>query len=183
MARRLWWERVGVGVMLCVSATLGLSAAQPVADEHRLKAAIVLRVPQFVEWPAPALVHRATVDLCVLGPTSVGPALDELVQGERLGERALSVRQVTRNEAANCHVLFVPAATPGRAALLRDLGAAPVLTMSDAPDFIDDGGIMLLRVANRRVRFDISTTAADRAGLRLSAQLLRLAEHVHGGGR
>lgn len=176
-----WWRRVWAAAMVCAHVAPSLSAAEPVADEYRLKAAIVLRVPQFVDWPAPALVNRATVDLCVLEPNPFGQALRELVAGERLGDRAIIVRQVTRDEAAGCHVLFVPAAAPGRVALLKSLAGAPVLTMSDAPDFIAAGGIMQLRVADRRVRFEISTTAADRAGLHLSAQLLRLAQAVHGG--
>ncbi len=171
--------RAGVSAVLCASTAFVVASGAPVVDEYRLKAAIVLRAPQFVEWPSAALAHRPTVDVCVLAPNPFGTALQELVAGERLGSRKLVVRQVSREEATGCHVLFVPAAAPGRALLLRRLKGSPILTMSDAADFIADGGVMQLHVAEQRVRFDINAGAAERAGLKLSAQLLRLAQTVH----
>ena len=49
------------------------------------------------------------------------------------------------------------------------------------PTFIDEGGIVALRMINGRVRFDINVEAANQAGLRLSSQLLQLALSVRGG--
>ena len=45
---------------------------------------------------------------------------------------------------------------------------------------VDDGGIVRLRSVDGRIRFDIDVAAAQRAGLRVSSQLLQLALTVRG---
>jgi hypothetical protein len=117
----------------------------------------------------------------VHGPNPFGTMLDELVQGEAIGGRRLSVRRVDSSGLESCHVLYLSAAAADRAAVLQKVGARPVLTVSDAPHFLDEGGIIQLRVVDRRVRFEIDSAAASRANLRLSSQLLRLALAVRRG--
>jgi hypothetical protein len=173
---------LAVSLFCWVAAAVPAVRAQAVADEFHLKAAFIYRFPQFVEWPLPALKGRQTLDLCVLSPNPFGDALEELVDGETVNGVPLSVRQVDGGTSlATCPVLFLPAAAPDRRAVLRQLANQPVLTIGDSPKFIEDGGIVQLRVVDRRVRFDINTRAASRAGLHLSAQLLRLALNVRGG--
>ncbi|HXW03777.1 MAG TPA: YfiR family protein [Vicinamibacterales bacterium] len=170
-------------VWMFVSAAVPTPAAQHIADEYRVKAAFVFRFPQFVEWPPASLAGRKSLDLCVLGPNPFGKVLDELVQGETLDGRTLLVRHLTAGAAATgCHVLYLAdgPATPRRPILQR-VATAPVLTISDAPAFLDEGGIIQLRVVGNRVRFDINAEAARQAGLRLSSQVLRLAITVRGG--
>jgi hypothetical protein len=157
--------------------------AQTAEEEYRLKAAFVARFPQFVEWPAPALDGRQTLDLCIVGSTSpFVRTLGELVEGEALAGRRLATRLVEpADRVEGCHLLFLSATAPAREAVLKRVAGRPILTVSDAPRFLDEGGIILLRVADRRVRFDVSVSAAERAGLHLSSQLLRLALTVRGG--
>jgi len=156
--------------------------AQPIADEYRLKAAFLYKFAQFTEWPAPALDGRKTIELCVLEPNPFGRVLAELVEGESLAGRPLQVRRLDRGATPEtCHVLFLPARAPERRDLLKRVAAKPVLTVSDAANFLDEGGIVQLRVVADRTRFDISAAAAEKAQLRLSSQLLRLAMHVRGG--
>lgn len=172
--------------LLC-AAVLGLSLglagmAREVPEEYRLKAAFVYRFPQFVDWPEPALQDRATIDLCVLAPSPFGTVLDELAAGERVGDRPLAVLQVgDAAAAAHCHVLYVTNRGAARRAMLRQLADLPVLTVGDGSGFLDDGGMVLLRLVEGRVRFEINMRAADKAGLRISAQLLRLALDVREG--
>jgi hypothetical protein len=156
-------------------------SAQEVSATERLKAAFLSRFPQFVEWPAAAFAGRDSLDVCVVDPNPFGTALQDLAGGERIGDRLLRTRRVGRDAAGDCHVLYVPAATPERRALLAAIKGRPVLTVSDADGFLDEGGVVQLRLIANRVRFNIDAAAAERAGLRLSAQLLRLAVSVRGG--
>ena len=163
-----------------------LHAGPPVGDdvdnEYRLKAAFLYRFPEFVEWPAAALDGRSTVDLCIHAPNPFGDVLDQLAAGESLRGRRLAVRHVDGDRLAGCHLLFLPRQLASHAAILRRVQSLPVLTVSDAPDFLDRGGVIQLYLVNDRVRFSISTAAANRAKLRVSTQLLRLALSVRGDG-
>jgi hypothetical protein len=148
-----------------------------------LKAAFVAKFPLFATWPSETLEGRKTIDLCVARPNPFGTALGELVAGETVHDRPLAIREISAAGAIDgCHVLFVPNLSPGlRKALLSHASSRPALTIGDYPGFLDEGGIVLLRMAGGRVRFEINAAAARRVGLQLSSQLLRLAVVVHGG--
>jgi hypothetical protein len=166
--------------VLCVAGLL-LTAMV----EYHLKAAFVSKFPHFAEWPEVALARRDTIDLCVARPNPFGDALQELIVGERLGDRRLTLRYVDAFDTLpSCHVLFVPAqSTRGRKALLERAAQLPILTVGDYGQFLDDGGIVKLQMVDGRVRFEVDVAAASRVGLRLSSQLLQLALNVRGGGR
>ena len=151
--------------------------------ESRLKAALLSKFPQFVDWPGPAIEGRPTLDVCVAAPDPFGADLQELLTGEQVNARPLALRHVaTAADVDGCHLLYLPAQGYARhPPLLGAVADRPVLTVSDAPNFLDDGGMVALRVVGDRVRFDIDAAAARRVGLRISSQLLRLAVSVRGG--
>ena len=65
--------------------------------------------------------------------------------------------------------------------LHRVLGAAAaagVLTIGEGESFTTSGGVIGLLVQDRKVRFDVDTTAAQHAGLRISSKLLALTRAV-----
>ena len=178
------WVRIA---LLASAATIlgaplvGAQTKTP-SEEYRLKAAFVYRFPQFVEWPAPALDGHESVTICVLRPNPFGPVLRELIAGETLNGRPLEIKEIDRpSSIAGCHVVYVPGANnPAAKAVVEAVGEHPVLTVGESSQFLDDGGVISLQVVNRRVRFEVSTSAAERLGLRLSSQLLRLAARVKG---
>jgi hypothetical protein len=156
--------------------------AQAIQNEYRLKAAFLYQFPQFVEWPAAAWERATAVQICVLRPSPFGRELESLVAGESLNGRPLTVREVTAsNGVAGCHVLFVGSGAQRAAEVLRALDGQPVLTVGEGDRFLDGGGTIALRMVERRVRFEVSVANAQKAGLRISAQLLDLALHVRGG--
>lgn len=90
------------------------------------------------------------------------------------------VRKIRKAEdAVSCKLVFIPDVDP---ALMRRtlelLGGRPVLTVGEDPSFLEHGGIIRLRVVRQRIRFDIARRTAERVGLRLSSNLLRVAERV-----
>jgi hypothetical protein len=55
----------------------------------------------------------------------------------------------------------------------------PVLTVGEASEFAQAGGIVGFRVTpDGRVAFDVNVEQAERSGLKLSSQLLRVARVV-----
>jgi hypothetical protein len=158
-------------------------AAQDAQPEYQLKAAFVSKFPEFTEWPEGALTSRQTIELCIVRPSPFGKALAELVAGETLRGRSLVTREIGSVQAIDtCQLLFVPSQSAiDRKQILARAEKLPVLTVGDYPSFLDEGGIVNLRIVDGRVRFDINVAAADRAGVRLSSQLLRLALTVRRG--
>jgi hypothetical protein len=159
-----------------------IAQAQSIPNEYRLKAAFLYQFPQFVEWPPEVWRGTTTVQLCILRPSPFGRELDALVRGESLNGRPYAVRDIaTADEVAGCHLIFISSRAAGRNEVLKAASASPALTVGEGERFLDEGGIIALRVVERRVRFDVSATAAHKAGLRISSQLLGLALTVRGG--
>jgi hypothetical protein len=171
-------NRIFVAACFVVAGLGALFAQGSAGDELRLKAAFVFRFPQFVTWPIAVFSGRESFDICVVDSNSTARALRELTSGESLNGLRLIVREdPVELNLASCHVLVLPGLRPDRG-LIKHAATKPILTVGESPTFLDDGGIIQLKVIDRRVRFEISLRAAERAGVTLSSQLLRLAAHV-----
>ena len=173
---------VAAGLLVCPAAAQTPGPSPTLEDE--IKAAYLYNFTKFVEWPALAFPKTPSpFVICVAADASFERAVDRIVTGEKIGDRALRLVHVDGDDVAGCHVLFVGRSQQERAPrLLAAIGTAPVLTVSDAPRFLQQGGMILFVLENNRVRFDINVRAADRAGVRVSSKLLRVARRVEPGG-
>ena len=158
------------------------AAAQPSsASEYDVKAAFIYNFIRFVEWPATRFDSTdAPYVVCVAGDNPFGPVLEDVLADKTAGTRPIETRTVDvfDPEASACHVTFVGA--PDDA--IGDAAAASshpgVLTVGEELAFTNAGGIIALTVADRKVRFAINLKRAEMAGLKISSQLLKLAEVV-----
>lgn len=159
-------------------AALALATAQVHADdvqrrEDQFKAAYLFNFVKFIEWPPSAPVETLTV--CFLGGEGVHEALESGIKAKHAGARRLIVRRLEHPAtAANCEVLYADAASVD----MSLTAGLPVLTVSDAPHFAESGGMIELFTENHRLRFVINVTRANKVGLRISSDLLKLAAGV-----
>jgi hypothetical protein len=152
--------------------------------EYEAKAGFLYHVGWFVEWPDTTAQGRAsTFIIGVLGTNPFGSVLDDVMRGKSIRERPVAIKYCQRvEEAVSSHVLFIGASENTRvSAILAVLERTPVLTVSDLERFTERGGMVALRLVDRKVHFDINMDATERVGLKLSSQLLRLAKVIHGG--
>ncbi|UZD97781.1 YfiR family protein [Pseudomonas corrugata] len=146
-------------------------------DERAMKVAYLYNFTLFAQWPS---LPNADFQLCVLGATT----LDEELTGLN-GKRAqnglpIAVRWITPNASlTGCQVLYVDEHNRRTLdSLLRQLAAAPVLTITDATGFADRGIMIEMRRQGSRVVFDVNLAAARRVNLDFSSRLLKLASFV-----
>jgi hypothetical protein len=171
-------------VLLLLLLLLTAAPLRAQAPEYDLKAAFLFNFAKFVEWPASAFAgERAPLTICVYGEDPFGPALDAVVQNERVGERSLLVqRPDSVDDLDECHVLFIARSEKGRLGeVMEQIKGEPVLTVSDTDGFLRAGGVINFILEGSKVRFLIGQEAAQRSGLRISSKLMRLA--VNTGGR
>ena len=155
-------------------------ASERPSREYLIKAAILYNFAKFTRWPAESFDSaEAPLQLCVFGADPFGAAL-ATIDGKRVGARNLRVRLIAETtEVRDCHVLFVSASErESFDEVLVATSRAAVLTVADSPGFSHAGGIITLNVVEDRTRFDVNRSAAEQAGLELSAKLLRLADSV-----
>lgn len=167
------------GLLLSALLAASYARAQPGAVKpDEVKAVFLLNFAKFVDWPPEAFVGPdAPIVIGVLGPDPFGPLLDQAVAGETVGARHIVVKRfASLEELGRCHILYIAASERPRLNRIFDkLDNDSVLTVGEMDRFTRLGGIINLRVERGRVRFDINKEAADRAGLRVHSQLMRVA--------
>jgi hypothetical protein len=178
MARALSRGFIGVAALLASSAAASGLGDSPL--EYQVKAAYLYNFAKFVEWPATSADAGKPFLLGVLGHDPFGPALDETVEGKTVHGRAVAVRRISSAaEARTCDELFIGAGEIKRLPeILQALQGRSVLIVGESRDFVLSGGMIGLVKEDDKVRFEVNTAAAERARLRVSSQLLRLARRV-----
>ena len=165
-------------VPLLAGATVQL-AAQDVT-EVTLKGAFLFNFARFTQWPADVLQGDSTVAACVVGDPAVGDAFSRTVKGKRISGHPIAVTAIAPDMSLpTCHVLYLSGLADARIAdIVSRVRDVPILTVSDAEAFSKRGGIVEMFVDAGRMRFRINARSAKRARLKLSSQLLALAEIV-----
>jgi hypothetical protein len=154
----------------------GASVAGDTSRADQLRAGYLLNFVKFVEWPGALPADGRT--LCFFGGDGVRYAIAAAQSDKPSGMHAVALRVLTKGDSvAGCHLLYVEATSFSGDRALNVTGL-PVLTVSDAPDFIHHGGVVELFAEGNRLRFNINLDNARRAGLRISSSLLQLASHV-----
>ena len=174
-------------VAILLGAVLGpaLPSAAQETLENEVKAAFLYNFTKFIEWPSPPSSPAEAFHICTIADADFTHALDRTIAGESVNGKPLVLAEPQSvGDYRKCAMLYVGRAQTERAAralaAVRDL---PVLTVGEGRPFIDLGGAIGFVLENKRVRFDINTLALQRAGLRVSSKLLRVARSVEGSTR
>jgi len=171
LARWLGW------LGLLAFATLPLSAE--VTKEYQLKAVFLYNFTKFIEWPPERFATVGSpIVIGVLGVNSYGGYLEKIVEGRTVQGRPILVRFLPTAAAVDAvHLLFVPA---GEETLLPADGwqHTAIVTVGESPDLAARGGMIVFSQVADRLRFEINLAAAERNGLKISSQLLKLATVV-----
>jgi hypothetical protein len=157
------------------------TAEFPAASEYEIKAAFLLQFSRFVEWPASAFASPdAPLFICVLGDDPFGPALEEIVRNERVDTHPITVeRYQAAADVDRCHILFVGrSGEPLQRRILDQVRGKSILTVSDEEEFTRRGGVIGFVTVNGKVKLQVNRSSAQRADLRISSRLLRLADEV-----
>lgn len=167
---------------ICIIAFSGItSIAQAESPrEYVIKAAFLYNFAKFVDWPSESFAqNEETLELCVLGDNPFETAL-EAIQGKKAQGRKLTISHpATLDESSKCHLVFVSASEQERLpGIFPYLQERHVLSVSDMDNFAQQGGIVGLVTINNKIRFEINLPAAERAGLNISSNLLKLARLV-----
>jgi YfiR/HmsC-like len=154
------------------------------ADPHgqeEVEAAFLYRFAGYVEWPAEALSSQQFT-IAVLGDDDVVEELQRLLPQHQLKNRPAQVRRIKRiEELGDSQILFVgPQFNEVLKSVIARISNRPVLVVTSSDHGLDEGSCVNFLVIDRRVRFEVSTTAAEHVGLKVSAELLSVAIRVQG---
>ena len=157
----------------------GAGRAAAVASEARLQAAYLLKFRNYVEWLNPAAAPGEETVIAVADADDVAEELVKMLSQQAVGAR-YGMRRLRAGEGLDgVHILYLGGNDWARyRALIAQAQARSILVVTGAEQGLVHGSVVNFRFVDDRVRFEISMPAADSAGLKLGALLLKLALNV-----
>jgi hypothetical protein len=153
------------------------SRADGPSREYQLKAAFIYNFAQFVEWPDQAFSDaKAPIVITVLGDNPFDTALEQVTRGKTVRGREIVIRCArAAADVGRTHILFIAPSESAHAPQVLGGLQGQVLTIAESENFAAIGGVIRFFSEDNKLRFEINTSAVQRAGLKVSAKLLQLA--------
>ena len=169
-------------VLLCSSLLILASNVESdvfTPTENQVKAAYLYNFTKFVEWPETSFTDN-TFSICVYGNNPVVKEISSELAGKSSLDKNLSIRRVLNVEAArSCQMLYIAKAEKDDVDdAVKGLEQLPVLTVSDIRGFVSREGMIEFIPEEGRLRFGVNIAAAQRAHLKVSSQLIKVAKSV-----
>jgi hypothetical protein len=141
--------------------------------EYRVKAAYIYNFAKYVDWPGD---EGKPFRVCTAGKDDLGGALSALDRRTAQGREIQVRRDVALEQLKECQIAFV-GDTDGKLLnqVMRQLNGSPVLVVSDLRQAADSGVHILLQATDDRVEFDVNLATMQKANLKASSQMLKLA--------
>ena len=178
---------------MSVLHTGNLYAEGPKTSEYRMKAAYIYNFIQFVQWPEAKKTDGEHEEIKKI---RVGVTDKDLLTefGAVIGNKEISRNDVVyrivveyvdvgqlqdRKDHLELDVLFIKSSTRYDAKKLP--GATTensILTFGETSEFLEAGGIVRFVIVKNKLKFEINVGAAERSGINIRSQLLKLAKKV-----
>lgn len=166
--------------LIALLAIVWSAAAVPTRtpSEYEVKAAYLYNFARFVEWPDARRDGPLVVG--ILGGGEFARAATAVFAEKMVRGRRLQIAEYDQpQDLAGCHILFVGhSAQRALGAIFAKVRTQSVLVVGESEDFARRGGIIGFIRRDDKLHFQINIGAAERAGLKISAKLLRLAQVI-----
>ena len=151
--------------------------------QRRIEAAYLYKFGSYITWGADAFpAPDSPFIIGVAGDDGMADELAKLVSDRPLNGHVVEVRKLRGGQAtAGIHLLFVAAGTPQAQTLIDSARSGFTVSVTEGEDGLGRGADMSFVLVNDRVRFDISLDATRVSGVKVSSQLLSVADKVEGG--
>ena len=148
-------------------------AGNPTYEE---KAAYILNIARFTDWPNDAFYDDNEIRLCIIEGTPVAEAFNT-IQGKLIQHRHVVVTKISRiYKPEYCQIVFISGTT--QHALSQTISLfynLPILTIGEVEGFTILGGMLNLTYLNDRLQFKVDLETIKNAGLAIRSQILTFA--------
>ena len=182
--RPLPWagSRAGLFGLLLLFCLPGFAAGQgsAKANPSQVEAAFLRNFARYVTWPAHAFAEeRSPWNVCILGRDPFGEVLEKTLKGRTEQRRTFETfRAEALDKLPSCQIVFVAYKEAAkRRAALTELKNLPVLTVGDAPGFLQEGGIIRFQV-EEYVKMSINLDQARSVSLKIPTKMLEVTHEV-----
>ncbi len=181
--RRCWRNASLFSSALFLLAMLWSRAAEiGPATEYQVKAAFLYNFARFIDWPKENFATtNSPIVFGFAGELPFQNEVEQMLRGKTINSHPVVVTRFPDGlPTGPADVLFISRSERHHLdQILRAVRSKPTLTVGDGLDrFLQTGGMINFVIEDRKVRFEINATSAEKTGLKISSKLLRLAVRV-----
>lgn len=175
-----------VMMTVCLNIPVTYAGTKAPLNEYQIKAMFLCNFLRFVECS----VWKDTNDnepivIGILGDNPFGDSLT-LIANKKVRNRKLTIKCLGRfkkikdkDKLKECQLLFISSSEKlNLKEIFETIHGHCVLTISDMNGFIDSGGIINFIKDQKKIRFEINMTSAEKQSFYINSKLLRLAKRV-----
>ena len=155
-------------LMACFSTGAGL-----LKENYQHHSLYVYNFTRFIQWPNVS-------DEMIIGISGGNPAIMEAFEKMAISktspELKLTIRKIqSPGDAKACHILYIPEAESSKAAVFASQADSNRLILTEGNGMLQKGGMINFVVVDRKLRFEIDQATLEKAGLKVSNQLVMMA--------
>lgn len=146
--------------------------------EYYVKAAFLFNFAKFIDWPVES-ISNDTLHVCIKGKDPFGDAI-QILGKEKANNRQLVVHyDKDKRDITQCHVLFFSKSEEKTyPKILKSIADQPILTVSEIPGFVDQGGMVGFTTVDGRIKLEMHYPATVKSGLDADPTLFEIAVRV-----
>jgi hypothetical protein len=167
--------------ILFQASSISASSEMQSGRALEIQAAFLVKFCSYVTWPEERFsTPESPVIVGIIGRDPFGSKIDKIARSSRAGERNIEIRRCTDiSSVGRVHILFIaPSETDRLQKIVSDIPANSVLLVSNIPGFLESSGMVNFVVVSQKIRFNISRTNSENAGLMISSKLLSVAHEI-----
>ena len=166
----------GICILLSLNNCIWAQSSSP--TEYEIKAACLYNFAKLIDWPDEAFEDiNEPFSIGILGKDPFGVALERVIKDKTIGGRKISIRRSSGH--TSCQLLFISSTeSENTSRVLETAEGSYIVTVSELDGFTELGGTIEFLIEENTVRFAINVDAADRAGVKMDPELLRLSTVV-----
>ena len=179
MARSGKAKRSGRIAAFCCILLVSFVSAEAML-ERRVKAALLYRFINYVEWPESAFAApNAPFTIAIAGADALASELADFAAGRTVLNRPLHVRRLRSPESArDAHLVFIGKDDADQIGSILRAVPQNALVVTEWPNALAQGSVINFLLVESQVRFEVSLDTAQKRGIRLSSRLLSVAHNV-----
>lgn len=146
------------------------------ASDNQVKSVFVFNFTRYIQWPS----NESDFTIGILGnDAALEKAFQDMASKKSTSTKKIIIKSfASANEASNCDILFIPKDNSSQFTHVKSQGLKNVLIITEKAGLGRQGsGINFIEI-DGKMRFEINKGEIERAGLKVSSQLLGLATEV-----
>ena len=133
----------------------------------------------FVEWPDK---NKNLVNICIVGEDPFGAFFDKMLlskQTNHSAKKTLLSRLKVGQSIEKCNIVFSTKGSTTEKFWQNIPKNHSILLVSEFDQFTKLGGLIDFYTENKKIRIEINMDAVDKAGIKISSELLKLSKISH----